>query len=81
VKMGDWAILRLDLDNPEEGDLVKILANVPLDWKKYTSKVAEEYSKPGRYVPVLLLYDKEAYFPVELEQHYKAVEKDSLEGR
>ena len=78
--MGDWAIVRLDLDNPEEGDLVKILANVPMNWKVYTSKVAEEYGKPGRYVPVLLLYGKDIYYPIELEKHYKEVEKGSLSG-
>ena len=79
--MGDWAILRLDLDDPHEGDLVDILANPPMNWKVYTSKVAEEYGKPGRYIPVLMLYGKDIYFPKELEQHYKQVEKDSLEGQ
>ena len=75
--MGDWAIIRLDVNNPEEGELVKIIANVPLDWNKYLTQVIKEHGKEGRYLPVYIMYDKEKYHPESLKDLYEQVERDS----
>jgi len=78
--MSDWAILRLDLEHPDKGEVVSILANAPLDWKKYMEDKAAQSGKyvvAGRYVVAKLLYNLEYYAPEEMEQQHKQAESDA----
>jgi len=75
--MGDWAVLRLDLDNPDESELVKIVANVPLNWQKYLKTVSEEVGLKGRYVAANILYSRGVYYPEDMKGIYELVEKES----
>jgi len=79
--MGDWAVLRLDLDSPDDSELVKIVANVPLDWRKYLEKVSKEVGVNGRYVAANILYNEDVYLPEGMRRFYECVEEESgLEG-
>ena len=75
--MGDWLVVYFNKDNPKKGELVDILANVPLDWEPYLKKVAEEYGKSGRYIPAFIMYNQQIYHPPELKEMYEAQEKKS----
>ena len=78
--MSDWAIIKLDLDHPAKGEVITILANAPLDWKKYMKDKASQsgkYEVAGRYIVAKLLYNLEYYAPEEMEQQHKQAESDA----
>ena len=78
--MSDWVLIRFDLDNPDKGEVVTILANAPLDWKKYMKDKASQSGKyvvEGRYIVAKLLYNLEYYAPEEMEQQHKQAESDA----
>ena len=77
IKMGDYAILRINIENPDESELVKIIANVPLNWTKYLKQVAEETGINGRYVAATILYDNDYFLPESVRESYELVEKSS----
>ena len=72
--MSDWAVIRLDLENPDEAELVTILANVPMHWYDYMETQA---IKPGRYVAAKILYQHEYYQPPSARKGHKDTEEDS----
>jgi len=61
--MSDWIILRFPFDDPQKPEMIEVLANVPMDWKKYLKKKAREVKKEGRYIVADLLYKDEYYSP------------------
>jgi hypothetical protein len=75
--MGDWIILRFPFDDPENPEVIEVLANVPTNWKEYLKKKAEEIKKEGRYIVANFLYDNEYYYPASMEKIHKKVEKES----
>lgn len=76
--MGDWVILRFPFDDPEKPEVIKVLANIPHDWKKYLKKKAEEVKKEGRYIAAHVLYHKAEYFyPESMKKVHERVEKES----
>ena len=75
--MGDHVVLRFPFDDPDKPEVVDVLANVPVDWKKYLKGKADEIQKEGRYIPANILYDKDYYFPESMEKIHKRAEKDS----
>jgi len=78
--LSDWAIIRLDLDDPDKGELVTIVANAPLNWKQYMQDKASQSGKyvvAGRYIVAKLLYGLEYYAPEEMEQQHKQAESDA----
>ena len=72
--MSDWAVIRLDLEDPTVGELVVILPNVPMNWYDYMESQA---NKPGRYVAVKILYQHEYYQPPSARKGHKDTEEDS----
>lgn len=75
--MGDHIILRFPFNNPENPEIVEVLANVPNNWKKYLKKKAHEVKKHGRYIVANILYENEYYFPESKKRVHKEVEKES----
>jgi len=75
--MGDWIILRFPFDDPENPEVIEVLANAPNDWKKYLKKKAEEIKKEGRYIVANILYDDEYYYPESMKKVHERVEKES----
>ena len=75
--MGDHVILRFPLDDPDNPEVVDVLANVPVHWKKYLKDKAHEIKKPGRYIVSNILYDEEYYYPESIKKKHKKVEKES----
>lgn len=72
--MSDWVVIRLDLDDPEVGELVAVLPNVPLNWYDYMETKAH---KTGRYVAAKILYDTEYYWPVTAAEEHRRTEESS----
>ena len=72
--MSDWVIIRIGLEDPEDIELVQMMANVPIDWKKYIKKIAV---KEGRYVPAKILYQHDYFKPESSERIYRQTEEDS----
>ena len=75
--MGDWIILRFPFDDPENPEVIEVLANAPNDWEKYLKKKAEEIKKEGRYIVANILYDDEYYYPESMKKVHERVEKES----
>ncbi len=77
--MGDHVILRFPLDDPDNPEVVDVLANVPVHWQKYLKDKANEHKKPGRYIVSNLLYDEdtEYYYPESIKKKHRKTEKDS----
>jgi len=78
--MSDWAIIKLDLNHPDKGEVVTILANAPLNWKQYMKDEASKSGKyvvAGRYIVAKLLYNLEYYAPEEMEQQHKQAESEA----
>ena len=72
--MSDWVIIRIDLEDPDEVEAIKMVANVPADWKKYMKKLAK---KDGRYVVSKLLYELNYFKPESAMIIHKRIEKES----
>ena len=75
--MGDYVILRFPFDNPDNPEVVDVLANVPVHWKKYLKDKANKIKKPGRYIVSNILYDNEYYYPESIKKDHKKTEKES----
>jgi len=75
--MGDQVILLFPFDDPDNPEVVEVLANVPNNWKKYLKKKAHETKKYGRYVVANILYDDEYYFPESMKKIHEKVEKET----
>ena len=55
--------MRFPFDDPEKPEVVEVLANVPIDWKKYLKKKVTEVKKEGRYIVANILYRDKYYHP------------------
>ena len=75
--MGDYVILLFPFDDPDNPEVVDVLANVPNNWKKYLKKKAHKIKKHGRYIVANILYDDEYYFPESMKKVHEKVEKES----
>ena len=76
--MSDWIVIRTPFDKPNKPDIIEILAEVPLDWKKYLRRVANKTKKAGRYLAANLLYNEgEAFYPKTTAKNYHQTEKES----
>lgn len=75
--MGDHVILRFPFDDPDNPEVVDVLANVLVHWKKYLKETAHKIKKPGRYIASNILYDDEYYYPESMEKDHKKIERES----
>jgi len=75
--MSDHVILRFPFDDPDNPEVVDVLANVPVHWKKYLKERARTVKKPGRYIVSNILYDEEYYYPESMRKKHKKNEKAS----
>lgn len=76
--MSDWLVIRIPYDKPNRPEIIEILANVPLNWKKYLHQIAKKTKKSGRYLVANILYNEgEAFYPEEAAKDYQETEKES----
>ena len=75
--MSDWLVLRFPLDEPDDPEVVEVLAEVPVDWAAFLKHKAHQIKKPGRYLAADILYGIDYYYPESSRIVYEKVEKDS----
>ncbi len=76
--MSDWIVIRIPFDKPNKPEIVESLADIPLNWKKYLSQVAEKTKKTGRYLVANIMYNEgEAFYPKTIAKDYHQTEKES----
>ncbi len=76
--MSDWLTIRIPFNKPDKPEIIEILADVPLNWKKYLRQMANKTKKAGRYLAANILYNVgEAFYPESTEKEYKQTEKKS----
>lgn len=76
--MSDWIVIRIPYDKPNQPEIVEILADIPLSWKKYLHRVAKRTKKSGRYLAANILYNEgDAFYPEKTAKDYHRTEKES----
>lgn len=76
--MSDWLVVRIPFNKPSQPEIVEVLADIPLDWKKYLLQIANKTKRAGRYLVANILYNVgEAFYPKSAEKEYKQMEKKS----
>jgi len=73
--MSDYLVIRMPFNKPSKPEIVKFLAVVPIDWKKYLKEIAEKEKKDGRYIVANLKYDLDYFYPEKKKDIYISTEK------
>jgi len=76
--MTDWIIALIPFDgNPDDIQIVEVLANPPLNWKKFLKELANKTKKKGRYVVFSAHYNLDYYYPPSMKKKYRKTLKMS----
>ena len=73
--MSDYLVIRIPFNKPSKPEIVRFLAVVPIDWKKYLKEVAEKEKKDGRYIVANIKYDLDYFYPENKKEIYEGTEK------
>ena len=73
--MSDYLVIRIPFNKPLKPEIVRFLAVVPIDWKKYLKEVAEKEKKDGRYIVTNIKYDLDYFYPEKKREIYEGTEK------
>jgi len=77
-KITDWIVALIPFEgDPDDIEIIEVLANPPLNWKKFLKELANKTKKKGRYLVFSAHYDMDAYYPQNLKKKYKKVLKKS----
>jgi len=76
--MTDWIVGLIPFEgNPDDIEIVEVLANPPLDWKEFLKELAHKTKKEGRYVVFSAHYDLDYIYPESLKEKYDETLKKS----
>jgi len=76
--MSDWIVALIPFKgNPDDIEIVEVLANPPLNWKKFLKELSSKTKKRGRYVVFSAHYDLDYYYPPSLKKKYEQTLKRS----